>query len=329
MTDPRSAPDPHPSHEALGPVPDWLRQPTPEVAPGRADRWRIGLSRHSAKLLGGAAALLLLVCVGSVAATGYQGLQRWREVPVAYPTVSPPSGEQAVSSASPPPAAGPFDGTPAADFAEGAAGIALPRARRTGAFTEKQVTDALATVRKALVTGRLDRAFLTAKDPERLVRQFAPDDRATIRADFASGGAANYATRFGPSTRLTTDQPRVRGRISYRATRDADGIRVLEVTTNFVWVYAVQSVRTLADPEVILVHDTVVWQVPHPGDVIAASRGLWMQDAESYATNVECASLNKGLLELEITPSYGGPGDGEHPDAAYDLDRSLKVAEQC
>ncbi|MFI7214590.1 hypothetical protein ACIBP4_24930 [Micromonospora maritima] len=325
MTDPRSDADPRPSHETLGPVPDWLRQPTADVRPGLVDRLRIRLGRHSLALLGGTLVLVLLVCFGAAGLLSYEGSQR----PAAHPTISPPSGEQAVSSASPPPAAGPFDGTPAAGFAEGAAGIALPRAKRTGAFTEKQVADALAKVRKALVTGRLDRAFFTAKDPERLVRQFAPDDRSTVRADFASGGAANYATRFGPSTRLTTDQPRVRGRISYRATRDSGGIRVLEIATNFVWVYAVQSVRTLADPEVILVHDTVVWQVPHPGDVITASRGLWMQDAESYATNVECASLNKGLLELEITPTYGDSGDGEHPDAAYDLDRSLKVAEQC
>ncbi|WP_431876772.1 hypothetical protein [Micromonospora marina] len=310
MTDHRSVPDPYatdrPSEDELGRVPEWLRQPAPEVPPGRADRLRITLGGHSGKLLGGAVVVTLLAFFGLVGGLGYQGFQRWRDVSVAYPTTSPPSGEQAVSSASPPPAAGPFDGTPAAGFPEGTAGIALPKVKRTGPFTEKQVADGLARVRKALVTARLDRTFFTEKSPDRLVRQFAPDTRVHIRKDFTAGAAANYATR------------------------DADDIRVLEITTNFVWVYAVRSIRAPSVSDVILVHDTVIWEVPLPADVITGSRGLWMRDANSYMTNVECAGLSKGLLELEITPTYGDVGSaGEDPDAVYDLDRSLKVADPC
>ncbi|WP_018785904.1 hypothetical protein [Micromonospora sp. CNB394] len=49
MTDHRSVPDPYatdrPSEDELGQVPEWLRQPAPEVPPGRADRLRITLGR--------------------------------------------------------------------------------------------------------------------------------------------------------------------------------------------------------------------------------------------------------------------------------------------
>ncbi|WP_254909589.1 hypothetical protein, partial [Micromonospora sp. NBS 11-29] len=250
-----------------------------------------------------------------------------RATPAAYPTISPPSGEQAVSSASPPPATGPFDGTPAADFPAGTAGIALPRAKRTGPFTEKQVTDTLARVRKALLTARLDRAFFAAKSPERLVRQFAPDARAGLRDDFPHGEASSYATRLAPGARLTADQPRVKGRISYRATKDRDGIRILEVTTNFVWAYAFPTASTTPGDGVVVVHDTVVWSTPHPADVTAGSVGLWIEKADSYASNIDCAALEKGLLALG-KPSFGGPADPD-PDAVFDPDKTVDLPDTC
>ncbi|PSK64166.1 hypothetical protein B0E53_03882 [Micromonospora sp. MH33] len=197
-SDPHLPDQPYPPADGLGTIPEWLRQPAVATEPDRADRLRIWLGDHSGKLLGGVAALLLAF-FGVVATGGYRSLQRWAEPPAAYPTISQPVGEQAVSSASPPPAAGAFDGTPAADFPEGAAGIALPAAKRTGPFTEKQVAAALAKVRKALVTSRLDRTFITSKDPDRLLRQFAPDARADLRKDFASGAFATYATPWRPA----------------------------------------------------------------------------------------------------------------------------------
>ncbi|MBQ1042280.1 hypothetical protein KBX35_15460 [Micromonospora sp. C32] len=331
MTDHRSASGPHatdrPSEDTLGRVPEWLRQPAPEVEPGRGDRLRIALGGHSGKLLGGVVALALLAFFGLVGGLGYQGFQRWREPPAEHPTVSLPVGEQASSSASPPPAAGPFDGTPAAGFPEGAAGIALPRAKRTGAFSEKQVADTLAKVRKALITARLDRTFFTAKDPERLVRQFAPDARAGVRDDFPTGEAGTYATRLAPGARLTDDQPRVKGRISYRATKDRDGIRILEVTTNFVWAYAFPTTSPTPGDGVVVVHDTVKWSSPHPADVTAASAGLWIERADSYASNIDCAALDKGLLALG-KPSFGGPADPD-PDAVFDPDKTVDLPDTC
>ncbi|MFG1672635.1 hypothetical protein [Micromonospora sp. NPDC049282] len=329
MTEHRSTPDPADplSEDALGRVPEWLRQAAPEAELTRLQRLRIALGRHSGKLLGGGVAVLLLACTGVGATVGYQGFQRWRAGPVAYPTISPPSGEQAVTSASPPPAAGPFDGTPAAGFPEGTAGIALPPAKRTGPFTARQVTDALTKVRKALVTARLDRAFFTAKEPERLVRQFAPDARDDLRDDFPAGEAGSYATRLAPGARLGADQPRVKGRISYRAAKDPDGIRILRITTNFVWAYAFPTASTEPGGGVVVVHDTVVWSVAHPDDVRPASLGLWIEKADSYASNIDCAAWDKGLLALG-EPSFGGPADPD-PDAVFDPDKTLDLPDTC
>ncbi|MFI2651904.1 hypothetical protein [Micromonospora fulviviridis] len=326
-SDPHRPDQPYPPADGLGTIPEWLRQPAVATEPDRADRLRIWLGDHSGKLLGGVAALLLLAFFGVVATGGYRSLQRWAEPPAAYPTISQPVGEQAVSSASPPPAAGAFDGTPAADFPEGAAGIALPTAKRTGPFTERQVAAALAKVRKALVTSRLDRTFITSKDPDRLLRQFAPDARADLRKDFASGAFATYATRLAPGARITTDQPRVKGRISYRAAKDTQGIRILEITSNFVWAYAFRTTGGLPGDGVVVVHDTVVWSVPHPADVRNGSNGLWIEKADSYGSNIDCAAFDKGLLDVG-SPSYGGPADPD-PDAVFDPDRTLDVPDTC
>ncbi|MFE9956825.1 hypothetical protein [Micromonospora sp. NPDC005299] len=342
MTDdrPDSAP---PRHSAPTPgqrpgpptAPEWPRQPPPGAAdPSRGDGLRGWLSRHSGSLLTGATALLLLAFVGVVGGAVLVSMPSAGGRPVVYPTFGPPTGAPAATSAAPvatsaapPRASSPFDGTPAAGFPQGQAGIALPTAKRTGPFTEKQVAAALAKVRTVLVTARLDRRFMTTDDPEPLIRQFARDARADLRKSFASDTFAAYATRLAPGARLTADQPRVKGRISYRATKDADGVRILAVTTNFVWSYAFQTSSTATGDGLVVVHDTVVWSMPHPDDVKRGSNGLWIEDANSYAANVDCAAFDKGLLGLG-TRGFGGP-DGPDPDTVFDPAATLDLPDTC
>ncbi|MEU0154838.1 hypothetical protein [Micromonospora fulviviridis] len=278
--------------------------------------------RHSGSLLTGVTALLLLAFVGVVGGAVLVSMPSTGGRPVVYPTFGLPAGTPAATSAAPPRASGPFDGTPAAGFPQGQAGIALPAAKRTGPFTEKQVAAALAKVRTVLVTARLDRGFMTTDDPEPLIRLFARDARAGLRKSFASDTFAAYATRLAPGARLTADQPRVKGRISYRATKDADGIRILAVTTNFVWAYAFRTSSMVPGDGLVVVHDTVVWSMPHPDDVKRGSNGLWIEDANSYTANVDCAAFDKGLLGLG-TRSFGGP------DAVFDPAATLDLPDTC
>ncbi|GHJ55949.1 hypothetical protein Nm8I071_52560 [Nonomuraea sp. TT08I-71] len=341
MTDdrPESTPPRHPAptpgHRPGPPAaPQWPRQPPPGVVgPGRDGGPRNWRGRLSGSLLTGVTALLLLAFVGVVGGAVLVSMPSARGRPVVFPTFGPPSGAPAPSptpaatSAAPPRASGPFDGTPAAGFPQGQAGIVLPAAKRTGPFTEKQVAAALAKVRKVLVTARLDRQFMTGDDAEPLVRQFARDARAGMRKAFASDTFAAYATRLAPGARLTADQPRVRGRISYRATKDDDGIRILAVTTNFVWSYAFRTSSTAPGDALVVVHDTVVWSMPHPDDVESSSTGLWIEDANSYAANVDCAAYDKGLLDLGHQ-SFDGP-DGPDLDAVFDPAATLDLPDTC
>ncbi|MCW3844269.1 hypothetical protein ONA70_29690 [Micromonospora yasonensis] len=333
MTDdrPNSAapPNPAPAPSGAGPAtaPPWPRQPHGDADSSRDGGLRSWLGRHSGTMLSGVTVLLLLAFVGVVGVAVLVSIPQADGRRVVFPTISPPAGEPAETSAPPPAAAGPFDGTPAAAFPQGPAGIVLPAPKRTGPFTEKQVAAALAKVRTAVVTARLDRRFMTTADPEPLIRQFARDARADLRKDFASDTFAAFATRLAPGARLTADQPRVKGRVSYRATKDADGIRILAVTTNFVWAYALETSSTGPGDGLVVVHDTVVWSVPHPDDVERGSNGLWIEDADSYAANIDCAAFDKGLLDLG-RPGSGGPDDPD-PDAVFDPDQALDLPDTC
>ncbi|WP_018785903.1 hypothetical protein [Micromonospora sp. CNB394] len=66
---------------------------------------------------------------------------------------------------------------------------------------------------------------------------------------------------------------------------------------------------------------------PHPADVTTASAGLWIERADSYASNIDCAALDKGLLALG-RPSFAGPADPD-PDAVFDPDKTVDLPDTC
>ncbi|WP_319458935.1 hypothetical protein [Micromonospora sp. RTP1Z1] len=327
MTSDDPTPDARPDRPAAGnDFPDWLRQLEQEIQPSRWVRLRIRLHRVGGGLLAVVGALLvcgLLVTAGTVA---YRHARRPGSS--AYPTAGPSAGVGADPTASPTTAAGAFAGTPAAAFPQGVAGIILPAAEPTGAFTAKQVAAGLAKVRAAMVTARLDRAFMTAKDPERLVRQFAPEDRDYLRWEFGTERWPTYATRLAPDARLAPDQPRVKGTVTYRATREPDGARVLEVTTNFVWAYAFARPGAAPGAGVAVLHDTLVWHLPHPDDVRPGSKGLRLWSNKAYGWNLDCALIRQGLLDAG-RPDYTSAGTTEDPDQLYDPNHPIAVKDHC
>ncbi|MEE3920108.1 hypothetical protein V2I01_23330 [Micromonospora sp. BRA006-A] len=283
-------------------MPDWLRQPAPEVPPGRADRLRIALGGHSGKLLGGVLVLALLAFFGLVGGLGYQGFQRWREISTAYPTTSPPSGEQAVSSASPPPAAGPFDGTPR-PASPGCGGDCAapgqadrPVHREAGGRRSGQGTQGPGH-RPAgpYVLHREEPGSAGAPVRPGHPRQHPEGLHGRRRRQLRHPARARHPVDERPAL--------VQGRISYRATRDAYDIRVLEITSNFVWVYAARSTRAPSVSDVILVHDTVIWEVPSPG-------GRRHRLPRSVDAGRELLRDERGVRRSE----QGPPGAGDHAD---------------
>jgi hypothetical protein len=271
-----------------------------------------------------AAVVIAVVAVFAVVRGGgsHTGVQ-------AYPTISPPSGAFATSTAHADPNA-PFDGTPAATYPEGASGLTMPAATAVTKFTKQQVADALTQVHNALVAARLDSKMLVNRDPGPFLALLSTGERDDRRDDFNSDQFSAYATQVAPGHTLSAVQPRVKGRTTFKASVNSNGVHELQIITNYVWVYA--FTKPIGDPgdNLVVIHDDVTWSVPSTSEVAKSDRGLWMDDSESYGSNVDCTLFDKGLI-APGTPEmdFSGGGSTEDPDSMFDPDRSLDISNTC
>ncbi|MCG5457226.1 hypothetical protein PSH03_002333 [Micromonospora sp. PSH03] len=326
-TDPVDPPPPPAAVAQVNPVqlPDWLRASQTEHQPTGWDRVRFFSARHNgALLLGFGLVLTVLMVVGGVVLVGRvaDGVSASAS---ASPTASPTPPVSRVGEPR-----DLFAGSPAASFAPGEEGVRMPAAKATGPFTAAQVRTALESVRKALIKSRLDTSMLMG-DPEPFLALLAPDARERLRPDFTSNSFLRYATRMASPSQW---QPgaRAAGRISYRATTEEKGIRLLEVSTEFVWAYPFNvDPRAPAGAAVVALRDRVVWQVPHPDDVQASSKGLWLGSAEAITWNADCAQLRDGWVREQywLAALHGKRIPAGDPGTIFDLGAPAPTTMRC
>ncbi|GIE35804.1 hypothetical protein Ait01nite_088490 [Actinoplanes italicus] len=202
-------------------------------------------------------------------------------------------------------------GTPAEAYPLGAAGITLPAATAVPGFSAAEVGSALGKVRAAMIAGRLDQRMLTGHDMTGFLGLLAPAARDQTAKHFTAQQLTSIATRIDPAAKLDpAEQPRVSGRMTVAGTR-SDGVDRLQITTNFVWVYAFNA----GNPPVAAVHDEILWEVPKAANLRPDDQGLWVRQAESYSAWMDCDAYRKGLLAPGgATPVAGTGADGDPED---------------
>ncbi|MFF5503366.1 hypothetical protein [Streptomyces roseolus] len=183
----------------------------------------------------------------------------------------------------------PFRGTPAARWADGAAGITVPEAKATGWMDAARVEQALARSRDFLVAAGLDPRVLRGARPTRAIALLNPhqkDVQQYLRTALSTGTPTPDTdplllfSRFHPErTRLVGDVVKTRGRLTYR-----EGKRgAVEVTADVTFVYPVtpadgdgEVLRTIARRQIVMSWDDPEKVLTEPGTMTLLSYALDM-----------------------------------------------------
>jgi hypothetical protein len=240
-------------------------------------------------------------------------------------------------SADAPPAL-PFAGTPARDWADGAAGIAVPAAKPVGDFTAAQVAAAYQTTRALLIAGDLNEQTLLGGRPTAFADLLAARQRAQFLGGLNRKGVGKngfplstriWVTSFAPaSAELIGNVIKVRGTMSAGSVH-LSGTTALAVTVNYLFVYAIERPGDPADWMRIVTHrrgrfDFAPWN--DPGGPLTP----WNETTAGQAGAL-CGSTD-GYQHPDY-PSERGPGPHPSPSGAaidpYSFTAAVPVGVLC
>jgi hypothetical protein len=272
--------------QPMWPVPEYGPPPIP--APRR--RWRLWLALS-------VAVVVVLVAVGGGAALWYTGHGAISAAPPASSTPTPSAINSSAITTTP---ADIFAGTPVGTYANGADGIVVPAAAATRNFSRASVATDLAIVKQVIVATRLDPKVLTGHDPSTFIGMLAPDLRSSIQKEIDNLRTVPYLTEIGTSGALTQDPIKVSGTMTYVQKTDNQGIRMLVVSENYVFVYPFSSlmagIPTKPGDHLAVLHEDRVWSFAYASDVASGSRGLWIESGITNAYNIDCSQYHVGLI---------------------------------
>ena len=307
--------------------PDWQKHAVQEAwVDYRRTRRRAKLGKRLA-----IAAVVLVVLGG----TGF-AVYRWGEATSDHYTGTAPAGGgslPAVTTTGPAPSvlpdyaavdtSHPFDNTPAQNWAEGIAGLAVPPAAKVGAFSKTQVGSALEQVRQAVEVAQFDRTTLVDHHPDKYLALLAPDARADVR-----GAADQYLTYLADGYPLLPAQPRMTGTLTTRPGRKGE----LVVHASYVVVYAFdpgsREIDGAGDME-SWVRVEADYVLRSGSDWEQSSRGLWPDEYRGYNSGIACGALAKGFVAPAFSEqSLDGPSVAQEP-GQYDPAQPLPTQGTC
>lgn len=227
----------------------------------------------------------------------------------------------------------PFTGTPAADWPDGEAGVAVPAATAVGPFTTQQVADAYTKVRQAVITSRLDRAVLEQHDVERYLTLLAKDSQKNMRPVFSNDPteAHAYATRLATGQKLLPAAPKVRGRMwAEKGTKQGE----LVVHTNFVFAYAFVTPEPDKLRDVMDIVAVDRWDVDYSvltGKYAPSSLGIWPVRSQGFTYSMGCEALRAGYLAPAYSERAGNAASTQGKDGTtyFDPGSELPAHSTC
>ncbi|MDK9496854.1 hypothetical protein QEZ40_001485 [Streptomyces katrae] len=311
-------------------------RPVPSDPPG----WRTGPSRQEAEArrrrrrgLGATAAIVGIAALALVVVRPELLIDRLTgktQARAAAAGASPLPGESVRPTAAPdavypdrPTLKEPFRGSPAAQWADGAAGIEVPEAAAVGGWSREAVADALSKAKRFLVAANLDPKTLRGERPEAamaLLDPRQPEVPERLERSLAQpGGGVNSPailfTRFDlAEVQPVGDVVKVRG--SMRAEAGDPG--ELLVVTDYTFVHPMA--RADRSVQRTIVRRQITFSVLDPARWRATAGRLQLHTYKAEWSNVRCEPTG-GFLHPDFPQDRTG---GTHPSgpATDPYDRS-------
>ncbi|GAA2503433.1 hypothetical protein [Streptomyces gobitricini] len=229
----------------------------------------------------------------------------------------------------------PFRGSPAARWADGAAGIVVPEAKPVGGMSRQDVQHALTSTKTLLVAANLDPATLRGERPRAALDLLDPlqtDGRGVLEKALTDPGVDRdplwVFSRFDPSeVRPAGDVVKVQGRLTYdKGDRDGE----VRVHADYTFVYPVVK----ADPGATEVARTIVRRqltlvLYDPEKTRTTPGKLYVLRMDESAGNDDCSRDGDGFLHpqflSDLVAGEDGGGGGREIDP---YDRSKPLDEQ-
>lgn len=141
-------------------------------------------------------------------------------------------------------AANPFEGSPAAAYADGAAGIVAPAAKATGPLSAPAVAAAYADARRRLIAAALDRRTLLGGSPDAFAHAVGPDERSYFVRNLNNPDVEKrtrwWVVTFAPHTATLAGKViKVHGRMSAHPSA-LQGVRGVTVHVDYLFVYPIE-----------------------------------------------------------------------------------------
>ncbi|MER5792449.1 hypothetical protein [Streptomyces sp. NPDC001980] len=228
----------------------------------------------------------------------------------------------------------PFAGSPALRWADGAAGIVLPKATALGAIPKDRVELALQQTRKLLVDANLNPDVVAGGDPDAALSVLDPkqpdvldDLRTSLRSPSKTHDPLFLFSRFDPKdVKQAGKVVKVRGRITF-AKGKYQGVAV---HADYTFVYPVVRADGSTEVTRTIVRRIIDAELPDPTRYQVTSGRLTLLRYDEDAGNSAC-DINDGYLHPQFpsrAPTASAAPTGPSVDP-YDRSRDIGKEEAC
>ncbi|WP_285569676.1 hypothetical protein [Actinoallomurus iriomotensis] len=226
-------------------------------------------------------------------------------------------------------AADPFEGSPAAAYADGAAGITPPAATATGGLSARDVEAAYARTRKRLVAAGLDRPTLLGGSPDAFARAVGPDERSYFVTNLNNPDLGkrtrSWVVTFAPNTAaLSGPVIKVHGTMSAHPSA-VNHLRGAGVRFDYLFVYPIERPGSPATLERLVVRLSGEVLFYPSGGTLHSHTSRW----ELFSDPARC-DVRDGFIHPAYHDSAPerSPGTGPAHDP-YDQSQAMPDDEKC